>query len=260
MIAIAMLQQLASSRPLNVWGYTLPMRIACCALAVVICSSLSGQTSATFDLVGGLELVDRPSDSTPVEAMLVTLHPLENGYDIQARPDNVGRFVLKKVRPGRYFLQLPFPGRIQTFTNGSQALAPDGFELSSSDSGPIRIVVSLKTSVLSVRTVGVSGKNNSVVVLLAPADPYLTLRESCISNALIGPQSTFQFVPPGKYRIFVIDSKLQSDIAAYAPKFPDFLKDRSTLVEISEGSMKATATYVDPETIKQAVQKLGLSH
>jgi len=134
------------------------MRIACCAVALMICSTLSGQTHSTFDLGGRLELADRPSEATPVEAMLVTLHPLEPSYDIQAQPDRDGRFVLKNVRPGRYSLTLPFPGRIRTFANGSKELAPDGFDLSSSDSGPLRIVVSLKTSVLSVKTRGLSNE------------------------------------------------------------------------------------------------------
>jgi hypothetical protein len=216
------------------------MRVACCALAMVICSSLSSQTSSTFDLSGRLELVDLPPDPTPVEAMLVTFRGLENGRVIQAQPNKAGIFALENVPPGRYALQLPFAGRIQTFTNGSRALAPDGFDLSSSRSGPIRIVVSLKTS-----------------VLLAPADLHLTLRESCISNALNGRETTFQFVPPGKYRIFVVDSALQNDIAVYAPRYPEFLKDRSTVVEIPQDGTKATATYIDPETIKLAVRKMG---
>jgi hypothetical protein len=238
--------------------YTLLMRIACCAVALVICGSVSGQTHSTFDLRGRLELVDRPPEATPVEAMLVSLHPLGRGYDIQAQPDRDGRFVLKNVSPERYSLTLPFPGRIRIFANGSRELAPDGFELSSSDGGPLRIVVSLKTSILSVKVRGLPNESGSVIVLLAPADPYLTLRESCISNALTEPQTTIRFVPPGKYRLFIADSQFQSDIAAYAPRFRDFLKDHSTQVEVSEeGETKATATYVDGETIKQAVREVG---
>jgi hypothetical protein len=237
--------------------YTSLMRMAWCAVALMICGSVSGQTHSTFDLPGSLELVDRPSVATPVEAMLVSLHPLERGYDIQAQPDRDGRFVLKNVRPGRYSLTLPFPGRIRTFANDSKELAPDGFELSSSDRGPLRIVVSLKTSILSVKARGLPNESGSVIVLLAPADPYLTLRESCISNALTAPQTTFRFVPPGKYRLFIVDSQFQGDIAAYAPRFHDFLKNHSTQVEVSEeGETKATATYVGGETIKHAVREV----
>jgi hypothetical protein len=68
-------------------------------------------------------------------------------------------------------------------------------------------------------------------------------------------------VPPGRYRIFIVDSQFQSDVAAYAPRFPDFLKDKATPVEVTEeGETEATATYVDGETIKQAVRQAGPIH
>jgi len=129
------------------------------------------------------------------------------------------------------------------------------FELSSSDRGPLRIVVSLKTSTLAVQVRGLPNEPD-VIVMLVPADPYQTLRLSCTYNALTGSQTTFRFVPPGKYRVFVADEEFGGDIAVYAPRFPDFLKDHSTPVEVAEeGDAKAIATYVGAETIKQAVQK-----
>jgi hypothetical protein len=46
--------------------------------------------------------------------------------------------------------------------------------------------------------------------------------------------------------------------AAYAPRFPDFLKNRATTVEVlDEGEAKATATYVDGETVQQAIRQAG---
>jgi hypothetical protein len=38
-------------------------------------SMVTGRTPPTFDLPGYLELVDRPAEATPVEAMMVSLHP-----------------------------------------------------------------------------------------------------------------------------------------------------------------------------------------
>lgn len=91
---------------------------------------------------------------------------------------------------------------------------------------------------------------------MSPADPYLTLRLSCISNTLTEQRTTFMFVPLGKYRIFIIDKEFQSDVSAYAPRFPDFLKDQATQVEASEErEAEVTATYVDGESIKRAIQK-----
>lgn len=234
------------------------MRFACCTVALVACVLVSAQTLPTFDLPGSLELVDRPPYATPVEAMMVSLHPLVLDFEIQARPDRAGRFVLKNVKPGHYSLKLDFPGRIRTFAIGSKDLAPDRFELNPSDVGPLRIIASLKTSKVSVMVRGLPSQRSGAIALMSPADPYLTLRESCISNALTEPRTTFTFVPLGKYRIFIVDEEFQSDVAAYAPRFPDFLKDHATPVEASEeGETEVTATYVDGETIKQAVRKAG---
>jgi hypothetical protein len=244
----------------SISGYTVLMRTVFCAVTLLICSFLGGQSTSTFDLPGTLELVDRPPQATPVEAMLVTLHPLKLDYEIHAQPDRDGKFILKNVRPERYSLTLHSPGRIRTFAIGSKDLAPDGFELNSTDEGSLRIIVSLKSSILLVEALGLP-KVGSFIVLLVPADPYLSLRESCFSNALTDPRTKFSYVPPGKYRLFLADSKYGSDLAGYAPRFPEFLKDHSTQVEVAEeGETKATVTYVDGETIEEAIREAGPIH
>src|SRR5215469_16232062 len=127
------------------------MRFACCAVVLMACALVTGPrqppfdpTQPPFDLPGYLELVDRPPEATPVEAMMVSLHPLVLDYDVQAWTDRDGKFVLKNVKPGRYSLTLPFPGRIRTFAIGPKKLVPDEFGLDSSDTGPLQIVVSLR--------------------------------------------------------------------------------------------------------------------
>jgi len=155
------------------------MRVACIAVMLMACVQLSAQTLPTFDLHGNLDHVDLPSEATPVEAILVSLHPKKEGvFDIQAQPDRSGNFV--------------------------------------------------------------------------------TLRLSCYLNALTAPKTTFRYVPPGRYRIFIVDSQLQSKVAAYAPRFPDFLKNQATTVEVLEkGKTKATAPYVDGKAVQQAIQQAG---
>jgi len=236
-----------------------------CALVTGPTQPTFDPTKPTFDLPGYLELVDRPPNATPVEAMMVSLHhslhPLVLDYDVQARPDRDGKFVLKNVKPGRYSLTLPFPGRIRTFAIGSKKLTPDGFGLDSSDAGSLQIVVSLKTTIVSVKVRGFPSQRGDIVALLAPADPYLTLRKSCSFNTLAEPRTTFRWVPPGKYRIFIVDSLFQSVVAVYAPRFPDFLKDQATPVEVrEEGETEATATYVEGETVKLALRQAGSIH
>jgi hypothetical protein len=232
------------------------MRILCYAVLFIGCLPSSGQTGSVFDLQGVVELVDRSPAATPIEAVSFCLHPLETGFDICAQPDRDGRFILKKVRPARYSLTFPMPGRIQTFADGPNELTPEGFELSAGSVGPLRLVVSLKSADVSVKVDAIPSGNRDVGALLAPADTHLTLRESCYSNRLRGPQTTFRFVPPGKYRIFVIDAEFESRVAAYAPRFPDFLKNEATPLEVSgTGQTEATATYLDGETVKKAIRQ-----
>ena len=232
------------------------MKILCTAVLFIVCLPLGGQTGSVFDLQGVVKLVDRPPAATPVEAVSFSLHPLASGFDIRAQPDREGRFILKKVRPGRYSLTYPMPGRIQTFADGPNELAPEGFELSAGSAGPLRLVVSLKSADVSVRVGGISSGNSDVSVLLAPADTHLTLRESCYSTRLSGLRTAFHFVPQGKYRIFVIDAEFESRVAAYAPRFPDFLKNEATSLEVAgSGQTEATATYLHGETVKSAIRE-----
>jgi hypothetical protein len=236
------------------------MRIACSLVVLMICGCLIAQAQSVFDVYGKLELVDLPPNATPVEAMLITLHPLGVGHVLppQANPDRDGAFVLRRVTAGRYALELPFPGRIINFAKGSEKLAPDGFAVSSSDGDTLRIVVSLKTAEVSVEVLGVPSEPGKRVVVLAPADALLTLRESCFSNALREPRTKFRYISPGEYRAFVVDTESANDVAVYAPRFPKFLRDRAMPFKVSaEVETKATATYVDPDTIRQAVREIG---
>ena len=58
------------------------MRFACCAVVLMACALVTGPpqptfdpTQPAFDLPGYLELMDRPPEATPVEAMMVSLPP-----------------------------------------------------------------------------------------------------------------------------------------------------------------------------------------
>jgi hypothetical protein len=234
------------------------MRIARCMIVLLASVSLGGQVVPIFDVSGILQIRDAPPEATPIESLgPVRLQSLEHLSVLDAPPDRSGNFVLKNVRPGRYLI-LPFPGRIRSFTSGTRNLAPDGFDLSASDVHPLRIVVSMKTATLSVQTNTLPNGQTNIVVLLAPADSYLTLHESCLSNRLTDSQIKFLFLTPGKYRIFVVDSQMESDVAAYAPRFPDFLKDSATPVEVSEeGETTASAAYLDSDIVKEAIRRAG---
>ena len=237
----------------------LPMKILYFSALLIGCSIVNGQTDSVFNVQGLLKLVDRPAAATPVEALTFRIHPLGGGgFDVEAQPDRDGRFTLNKVRPGRYSLTFPMPGRIERFANRSNELAPEGFELTSSAVGPLVLVISMKSVDVSVKVQAFPTEHSDVVALLAPADNHLTLRESCYLNRISGPQTTFSSVPPGKYRIFIFDGQFQQDVAAYAPRFPDFLKNQATSIEVpGSGRTEATASYLDGDTIKEGIRLAG---
>jgi hypothetical protein len=235
------------------------MKILCFSVLLIGCARVNGQTDSVFNVQGLLTLVDRPAAATPIEALTFRIHPLGGGgVDVEAQPDRDGKFTLGKVRPGRYSLTFPMPGRIESFASRSNELAPDGFELTSGETGPLVLVISMKSADVSVTVQPFPAERSDIVALLAPADNHLTLRESCYLNQISGPQTTFRFVPPGKYRIFIFDAQFQQDVAAYAPRFPDFLKNQATLIEVpGSGRTEATASYLDGETIKGAIRLAG---
>lgn len=220
--------------------------------------SLIAQRAQTFDVVGSLSLIDRPPEATSVEGLTFQIRRLTDGVVVSATPDKDGRFVLRDIQPGRYSLMFPMPGRIEVSAIGARQLAPEDFELSSNDPGPISIVVSMKSATVAVRVLGVLIDHSDAVALLIPADNRLTLRESCYSNRLAGPVTIFRFVPPGEYRLLVFNSKYSRDVSAYAPRVPAFLDRESVKVKASpEYDATATASFVKDEAIEAAIREAG---
>ena len=219
---------------------------------------LFAQSQQSFDVAGVLRLTDTQPESTPVEALGFQILPLAGGFPISAQPDREGRFLLRNVRPGRYSLAFPMPGRLDVFAIGLRELAPGDFELSSSDTGSLSIVVSEKSTTVVMRVLGLEAGQNNAIALLVPADDRLTLRESCYSNRLTGPDTTFRFVPIGKYRVLVFDSKYSQDVSAYAPRVAAFLSNESVTVEASsEHAVTAEVSYIADDTIETAIRMAG---
>lgn len=218
---------------------------------------LAGQTDSLFDLPGLVQFVDSPPDGATVGQVIFHLSPIGGGIDVEARPNKNGSFTINGVRPGRYSLTYGMPGRIQTFAVGERELAPENFELRSMDVGPLRLIITMVEAVIVVNNRGLPSGHADVVALLVPADNLLTLRESCTYNRVIGTQTMFQGVPPGKYRILVVDADFSQDVAAYAPRSMDFLKNEATPVEAPHGGqIEVTATYVDRETVQAAIRRV----
>jgi hypothetical protein len=220
--------------------------------------SLTAQSTQTFDVAGTLSFIDRPPEATPVEAVTFRIHPLAGTSDVSATPDKDGKFVLRDIQPGRYSLVFPMPGRIEVFAFGPRQLAPEDFELSSNDPGSISIVVSMKSATVAVRVLGVLSSQSVAIALLVPADNRLTLRESCYSNVLKSLETVFRFVPPGKYRLLVFNSKYLRDVSAYAPRVRSFLGRESVEVDASpEHDATAMVSFIKDDTIEAAVREAG---
>ncbi|MBI3404890.1 MAG: carboxypeptidase regulatory-like domain-containing protein [Acidobacteria bacterium] len=233
------------------------MLILILSFALLGAQTDSTQSVSTLDLPGKLNMVDKPPSATPVEAMSVAVRSLDRGELVRAQPDQDGNFSLKGLRLGRFALELPFPGRIITFTIGRRALNPADFKLKRGEDGPLRIVVSLRTSEVNVDVRGLPSHGGTIIALLSPADSYLTLRDSSISNTVLGQHTQFRYVPPGNYWLFVVDSQYAKEIWSHA-RVRAALKDKAVLVKVrNDRESKIAATYLPAETILEAIRKLG---
>ena len=231
------------------------LAMLCWSLLAVHAAFLFAQVPGGFDVHGKLHLVDLPPNPTPLSSWTITLHPLTGGADIQATPDISGNFVLKGVRAKRYAIDLHGQGRFVSFTAGPVEKNPGNFGLSP-EQGDLRILVSLKTTQLTVNVASSDAGSNRVIVL-CPSDARLTLRTTCTTNSAKGAQTTFQHVTPGTYRVFVVDAGSAHDVSAYAPSHPDFLTKAGLPFSVLANGATVTGKYVDPNAIREAVEALS---
>ncbi len=129
---------------------------------------------------------------------------------------------------------------------------PDGFELTTGESSPLQIVVSLKTSILSVDISGIPEGNPAIVGVVYPADPYLMPPDSGILNPVSGQQTQFRYLTRGNYTLFVADEEFKWALTSSAVR--DALKDKAMAVQMrDDGEAKVTATYLTPDAVRQAI-------
>jgi hypothetical protein len=183
---------------------------------------------------------------------------LERHEVIRATPDKAGRFVLENMLAGPYSFEFPFPGRFVSVLLGGRPVVLPNFDFKADDVGLLEIVVSLKDSAVTVDIAGLPEQHGTIAAVLCPQDPHLTLRYSCYVNSVGGARTEFRYVPPGAYRVFIVDQFLQGDVAAYAPRFPEFLNTRSP--EMVVGGAAPTfvkSGYIDASSVQEAVRLAG---
>jgi hypothetical protein len=220
-----------------------------------------GLSAAAVTITGRLELTDLPPSATPLEAYSVRLHPEAKVQDIDAQPDRNGYFKLNPVPPGRYSLILPVPARITSFLSSSPAFDPAHIEIGTVATDDWRIIVSLRTAVVSVSVIGAPANHGELAALLCPDDPWLTLRESCHVNtiptnfldALTGVGTVFRYIPCGRYRLFIVDSRFSGSVAGRAPHFPKFLVGEAVPVDALHGDTRVLAKYLASDEVERAI-------
>lgn len=207
------------------------------------------------DLAGTLRFVDTPPQATPVEMLPMTIRSLANGRDVSARVNHEGNFTLRNVDPGPYQLHLAMPARIRSLQFGSQSLSPLHFEIPPHAENPLEVVLSLASTELIARGTGVPPGRNAVAILV-PADPMLTQQESCRLNQFSGSETRFPFLPPGQYRLFLVEARFQTEVAKYAPRRPTFLQREAVLVKTRESpSSQVSAHYIEDQAVEEAIRE-----
>lgn len=213
--------------------------------------------SLPVDLSGHVQVVGGDKDTTPNEAFDVAIRNVENKNVVRAKMDHDGNFTMKGVLPGRYELDLPFPGRFISAIIAGTSLALPTLLVGSSLDGPLNLVVTVETSGVALVAEGLP-RSGEFVAILAPADPFLTLRNSCYAASLLDSRADFKFIPPGTYRVFVVDRSVASAVSAYAPRVPDFLRDQSRPINvIADAPGRVTATYIEEAIVRDAVRRAG---
>ncbi len=222
---------------------------------VVACAGMAfAQQDPSLDLKGSLVLLDTTPDTTPVAALSVAIYSPATFAMYRAQPDETGRFELRDVRPGHYRLEMGVPSRLVNFTVGGRDVSPAGFALNPDTSGPMRIVLSMKTGALTVNAEG-APSNAPLAAVLVPNDEFLTLHAQ-FSSPVTGAAGRFPFVPPGAYRVFVVDADLSGDLGARA-ELREALQEQATAVEVVAGQdTRVAARYIDRALVESRKRQL----
>ena len=215
----------------------------------------SPQSTLTLNLKGTVEIVDATRDTIPVSALSVALYSRSTLASYRAQPDQNGSFEMKGVVPGHYSLEMGTPSRLQSFTIGGEKKSPAGFELVVGQKGPMRIVLSFKSGALTADVERSADAGQHLVAILAPDDELLTLH-SQIMSPVVGRTAQFQFQPPGKYVLFIVDAEFSQQLGI-DPKLRVELHEKATPVEVvADMNTHVRAAYIDRQLVEDAMRKI----
>ncbi len=179
------------------------------------------QPVAAQELAGSVEVADNPE--AKLNNLQIALEPVEYmslGADSAAAgPD--GKFRLKDILPGRYFVQvrnLPEGAYVRSLRYGAQTVPEEGIDLTGGVSGSLRVTLSLAGARVEGVVQNEEGEPVSgATVVLAPD----SRRYSLFKETQTGENGSYSLkgVAPGEYKILAWEN-----IEAGAYLDPDFLK------------------------------------
>lgn len=186
------------------------------------------QPVAAQELAGSVEVADNPE--AKLNNLRIALEPVEYlslGADSAAAGSD-GKFKLKNILPGRYFVQvhnLPEGAYVRSLWYGLQTVPEEGIDLTGGVSGSLRVTLSLAGARVEGVVQNEEGEPVSGATVVLVPD---TRRYSLFKETRTGENGSYSLkgVAPGEYKILAWEN-----IEAGAYQDPDFLKRHESKAE-----------------------------
>ena len=198
------------------------------------------------DLKGSLQFDS--DDHPPLENGQISLAPMDGPFFVpqpRAQLDKDGAFTLTGVLPGRWRLIVSVPGFAKSVSLAGQPVSPDGFQVGAGAAGPLRIVMGSKLADVHVEVAGAAPDRQVSAVIFPEDSDRLGAGLERAGSAMGTGRIEFGAMPPGRYRVFAIDSPNPWPIL----QRPDWLKaleSRSAAIDVPEGGRVSTTVETIP--------------
>src|ERR1039458_4856416 len=198
------------------------------------------------DLKGSLQFDS--DDHPPLENGQISLAPMDGPFFVpqpRAQLDKDGAFTLTGVLPGRWRLIVSVPGFAKSVSLAGQPVSPDGFQVGAGAAGPLRIVMGSKLADVHVEVAGAAPDRQVSAVIFPEDSDRLGAGLERAGSAMGTGRIEFGAMPPGRYRVFAIDSPNPWPIL----QRPDWLKaleSRSAAINVPEGGRVSTTVETIP--------------
>jgi len=187
-------------------------------------------------------------DHTPLENAQISLAPIDGPYftpQPSAQLDKDGAFALSGVLPGRWRLIVSVPGFVKSVSLAGEPVSPYRIQIGAGAAGPLRIVMGSKLADVRVEVAGAAADREISAVIFPEDSDRLGAGLERAGSAMGTGRIEFGAMPPGRYRVFAIDSPNPWPIL----QRPDWLKaleSRSAAIDVPEGGRAGTTVETIP--------------